>query len=76
MRNVVGYPYSRVPLDNRARPVKNLGMGELPKPLDSSGKGRRGHWCSHCEGIRYGRGFEVACPVCGSNRVMHWELAP
>ncbi|SMF30881.1 hypothetical protein SAMN06265365_13730 [Tistlia consotensis] len=63
---VIRFPQSRVPGRSRSRPVKELGVTPLARQIDPTDRGLRGHWCSRCWGVWYGRAGEVECPVCGN----------
>ena len=63
--NIVDMPFSRRPPSTRAK-ARNLGLTELARRFDPSGRNTRGHWCSRCRGIWYGCLLEVECPACGN----------
>ena len=63
---LVQFPFSRSGLSKSQQASKNLGLTELSKAANSTGKGAKGHWCKNCKGIWYSYFFEAECPVCGS----------
>ncbi|MAW81414.1 MAG: hypothetical protein CMI63_14345 [Parvularcula sp.] len=63
---VVQFPFSKVSGPNRNRPIKDLGYSKLALSLNPTGERCVGHWCSQCEGVWFGIGPEVECPVCGN----------
>jgi hypothetical protein len=50
------------------KPFKDLGSTPLVQRLKLADDRLNGHWCSRCEGIWFGYGLEVECPVCGNRR--------
>lgn len=45
---------------------KELGTTPLARRLGLADEQLGGHWCSRCEGLRYGCMLEVECPACGN----------
>lgn len=59
------FPQAGIGLRRAGTKFNDLGISELAKSLDLSGRQGTGHWCSRCQGIWYGYMLEVACPKCG-----------
>ena len=63
--SVVQMPFSRR-YPSKTPDLKDLGLTELSKKVDATGRGAKGHYCSRCRGIWYSYFLEAECPVCGN----------
>lgn len=64
-KRVIPMPFSRrYPTSGAV--TKDLGLTPLSRQIEATGRGAKGHWCSHCRGIWYSYFLEAECPVCGN----------
>ncbi|MDP7150265.1 MAG: hypothetical protein QGI70_04715 [Paracoccaceae bacterium] len=64
-KTVIPMPFSRR-YPTSSQKVKDLGLSDLSRQVEPSGRGAKGHWCSRCRGIWYSYFLEAECPKCGN----------